>query len=244
MFGKESIGPTEMIEPVFMVYSRTSLIGFYHRKSALKVCRRVDLIPQAMPLASSHPVFQGRQHTFSPNSRFNPGPAVSDLSGRFSLGRHSSRLFILLSGTHVSTFLPPFAPHPLRRFNATMEALTPVCLFPAYRSPCFTHSSVQTIPSPNTVCSPVVALYPLPCSQLDRSPISRPFAFSSSSGQRQNGSRLRHRMAGSPETPGRNGFVILRTGRSPPVALHPASQRRSYSRLQAVAQTWRGLSPL
>ncbi|MGO9118055.1 MAG: hypothetical protein ACLQPD_10635, partial [Desulfomonilaceae bacterium] len=32
--------------------------------------------------------------------------------------------------------------------------------------------------------------------------------------------------------------------RSPPVALHPASRRRSYSRLQAVAQTWRGLPPL
>ena len=32
---------------------------------------------------------------------------------------------------------------------------------------------------------------------------------------------------------GRNGFVILRTGLSPPVALHPASRRRSYIRLQA-----------
>ena len=28
-------------------------------------------------------------------------------------------------------------------------------------------------------------------------------------------------------------FVILRTGHSPPVALHPASRRRSYGRLQA-----------
>jgi len=51
-------------------------------------------------------------------------------------------------------------------------------------------------------------------------------------------------MAGSPETLGQIRFVILRTGRSPPVALHPASRRRSYSRLQAVAQTWRGLAPL
>jgi hypothetical protein len=31
---------------------------------------------------------------------------------------------------------------------------------------------------------------------------------------------------------GRIGFVILRTGRSPPVALHLASRRRSYLRLQ------------
>ena len=64
------------------------------------------------------------------------------------------------------------------------------------------------------------------------------------SGHRQNGSRLRHSLAGSPKPPGRNGFVILRTGRSPPAALHPASRRRSYSRLQAVAYTWRGLAPL
>ncbi len=34
-------------------------------------------------------------------------------------------------------------------------------------------------------------------------------------------------------TPGRITFVILRTDDSPPVALHPASRRRSYLRLQA-----------
>ncbi len=32
---------------------------------------------------------------------------------------------------------------------------------------------------------------------------------------------------------GRIAFVILRTDSSPPVALHPASRRRSYLRLQA-----------
>ncbi|MBM4329432.1 MAG: hypothetical protein FJ118_19985, partial [Deltaproteobacteria bacterium] len=47
------------------------------------------------------------------------------------------------------------------------------------------------------------------------------------------GSRLRHQLADSPKPPGRNGFVNLRTGRSPPVALHPALRRRSDSRLQA-----------
>ncbi len=45
--------------------------------------------------------------------------------------------------------------------------------------------------------------------------------------------RLRHCYAGSPITPGRIEFVILRTGRSPPAALHPASRRRSCSWLQA-----------
>jgi hypothetical protein len=44
--------------------------------------------------------------------------------------------------------------------------------------------------------------------------------------------RLRHRYAGSSGIPGRIEFLIVRTGRSPPVALHLASRRRSYSRLQ------------
>ena len=60
------------------------------------------------------------------------------------------------------TFLPPLAPRPLRRFNATMEALTPVRVSPAYRSPCFTYLTFRTIPSPTTWCSPVVALAPYP----------------------------------------------------------------------------------
>jgi hypothetical protein len=46
-------------------------------------------------------------------------------------------------------------------------------------------------------------------------------------------SRLRHYHAGSSDAPGRIGFVILRTSRSPPVAPHPASRRRSYIRLRA-----------
>lgn len=47
------------------------------------------------------------------------------------------------------------------------------------------------------------------------------------------GSRLRLYMAGSSVAPGRIEFVILRTGRSPPAALHHASLRRSGIRLQA-----------
>jgi hypothetical protein len=46
-------------------------------------------------------------------------------------------------------------------------------------------------------------------------------------------SRLRHRFAGSPITPGRIEFVILRTGRSPPAAPHNTSLCRSCFRLQA-----------
>jgi hypothetical protein len=63
-------------------------------------------------------------------------------------------------------------------------------------------------------------------------------------------SGLRLSLAGSPPRTGRiefsflsSGRDFLRTGRSPPAALHPVSRRRSCSRLQ-VTLTWRGLSPL
>jgi hypothetical protein len=46
--------------------------------------------------------------------------------------------------------------------------------------------------------------------------------------------RLCYWLAGSPNLPGCIEFVILRTDRSPPVAPHPASRRRSYIRLQAA----------
>ena len=44
-------------------------------------------------------------------------------------------------------------------------------------------------------------------------------------------------------TTGRIEFVILRTSRSPPVALHPASRRRSYLPLWGPDQPQRGLPP-
>jgi len=50
---------------------------------------------------------------------------------------------------------------------------------------------------------------------------------------RRIGSRLHHYLAGSPALAGRIEFVILRMDRSPPAAPHPASRRRSCSRLQA-----------
>src|SRR5690606_6961280 len=68
------------------------------------------------------------------------------------------------------TFLPPFAPRPLRRFIATMAALTAdgaaLRSFLRYMntvltpisSPCFTHTTFLTIPSPTTPCPTNAAL--------------------------------------------------------------------------------------
>jgi len=172
-------------------------------------------------------------------------PCKAGVSGSLDPKATRYRCRFRMSGCSASTFLPPFAPRPLRRFIATMEALTPVRLSPAYRPPCFTHSTIQTIPSPTTLGSSDVAFASATSfiSASDLRPLYRVLSLprTQASGDR---SRLRPWVAGSPKTPGRNGFVILRTGRSPPVALHPASRRRSYSRLQAVAKAWRGLPPL
>jgi len=141
-----------------------------------------------------------------------------------------------MSSYGAPTFLPPFARRPLRRLNATMEALTPARLSPAYRSPCFTYSTFLTIPSPTTLCSSVVA-FPsatLFVSATDLVPLCRALSLRVTQASRDT-SRLHHSLAGSPETPGRNGFVSLRTGRSPPAAPHPASRQRSCRRLQVVA---------
>ena len=90
-------------------------------------------------------------------------------------------------------------------------------LLPDRGLPASRHMSFETIPPPITRRPPSPLSHATP--QLDGSPLS--------------GSRLRHWLAGSPDTSGRIEFVILRTGLSPPVAPHPASRRRSYLRLQA-----------
>ena len=149
-------------------------------------------------------------------------PQRAEVSGVLDPKANRYRCIFRETDCSTPTFLPPFAPRPLRRFIATMEALTPVRLFPTYRSPCLTHIAFPTIPSPTT-WRPLPSLYHATCFRSARQ-ISHEL-FRSMLSYFPRGSRLRHRMAGSPDTPGRNGFVILRTGRSPPVASHAASWR-------------------
>ena len=142
----------------------------------------------------------------------------------------------LRSGGGASTFLHPLARRALPRFNATMGALTPVRHSSPHRSPCFTCTAFLTIPSPTTRCPPVAAFSRY--SSARRVPARVPARGSG----RDKASRMTRSLA---KTPGRIEFVLLRTGRSPPAALHPASRRRSCSRLQARKRlAWRGLSPL
>jgi len=54
---------------------------------------------------------------------------------------------------------------------------------------------------------------------------------------------LRLYLAGSPRRPAESRSLALRTNRSPPVALHPASRRRSYLWLRSARAPRQGLSP-
>lgn len=106
-----------------------------------------------------------------------------------------------------STFLSPFAPRPLRRFSAPMRTLTPRPVScPTEVSPLHVtrRSKPFCLQPPNAPPSPLSHATP----QLDGSPLT--------------GARLHHWLAGSPGTSGRIKFVNLRTGLSPPVALHLA----------------------
>jgi hypothetical protein len=132
-------------------------------------------------------------------------------------------------GRHVSTFLHPFAPPALPGFFTTMGALTPgrsALRSQTRREHRLWHRPGLSVsrawssePSvSNHLTAPIVALSPNPsarwASRLWRVRVS---SFPS-------------RLTGQP---GRIEFVNLRTTRSPPVALHPASRRRSYDQLQA-----------
>ena len=131
----------------------------------------------------------------------------------------------------TSTFLRPFAPPALPGFDATMDALTPVR--PALR-PVMSGNEhrpkteqvsrihppdLPSVPSPTTWCvRPSLYHATLQRGRLPRT-LWPPVWVSP----------LTSRLT---TTPGRIEFVLLRTARSPPVAPHPASRRRSYGRLQ------------
>src|SRR5471030_984975 len=68
-------------------------------------------------------------------------------------------------------------------------------------------------------------------------------ALSTSRLQRQRLFQASPSMSRLATRPRRNRFVILRTASSPPVALHPASRRRSYLRFLGCDQPRRGLAP-
>jgi len=193
----------------------------------LKGCGREHPKRGGATNAAITPITEVASVRFQRNTRFGR-PNTAAVSG--SLDQRS--LDTGVSSVCLAIAHPPsclaFAPRPLRHFSATMKALTPVRLSSRAQVSLLNVPNLPTILPPNTRWTPVVALTPYPSAQQ----ISHPGTQATQCLPRR-GSRLHHWLAGSSISPGRNGFVILRTGRSPPVALHPASRRRSYIRLQA-----------
>ena len=134
-----------------------------------------------------------------------------------------------------STSLDPFAPPALPGLNARTGPLTPerpalrTGRFRTVRNPAHEHRHGHRSglpaswiwPSDHSVSNHLTA----PAIALAR----YPSALQAS----QDGSGLRHSLAGSPDSPAESSSHMLRTGRSPPVASHPLSQGRSYFQLQA-----------
>jgi len=147
------------------------------------------------------------------SSRASPARLASDYPGTL-VGLGS-----VCPSFTTSTFLRPFAPRPLRRFDATMDAPTPAGLSAA-RQVSLVHvhghrrRSVSNHPMPFR-CRFIT----LPISATDSHATARGWT-----------SPVTRRLV---RTSGRIEFVILRTDSSSPVASHLASRRRSYSRLQA-----------
>lgn len=89
----------------------------------------MDLVNQTEPDTSLDALFKGLQHAFGPDRWFGPCPSKGrGFFNLFSSGDagHCRRLRFHGSVHHASTFLRPLAPRRLRRFVATMDALTPV----------------------------------------------------------------------------------------------------------------------
>ena len=189
---------------------------------------KVSAFRNPRPFASFHAVNQRCQHAVCPYPRFGPRPGIpdGDRSGLLS-HRHFRRCEFLGSSHSTSTFLPSFAPRALPRFIAPMRALTSA----APSSPTNTLTGLRlsvltlfgladhSVPNHRTaLLLPSVAHYPYCGRRLQSCPqadLSRSRAF------RRNfaawTSPLASRLASGL---GRNGFALLRTGRSPPVASH------------------------
>ena len=138
-----------------------------------------------------------------------------------------------------SIFLEPFAPPELPGFDATMVPLTPVrrLFVSTLRLPSPKRPPARTMNTDWFRTGLSVSCVWTSDHSVSNHPTRSKIAFarypsaSWTSGSLRSG--LRHWLAGSPQGMAESSSLSLRTGRSPPVASHPASRRRSFVRLQA-----------
>jgi hypothetical protein len=201
--------------------------------------------------ASAGPVVprgEGRQQACRSLQRFEPRHVRVDRSGAVSRCGHYYRWVFRRLERHVSTFLHPFAPPALPGFFATLGALTPGR--PALRLlirdnehrlwrrpglPAFCHRIFRSFRLQPPPVAPT-RIWVLRWRAYRTTSLWPPFQGHASLGLHLN-------RAGSPRRSAESSSLVLRTNRSPPVALHPASRRRSYLWLQGTRLPWQGLPP-
>ena len=207
----------------------------------------MDLVDQAEPLASFDPLFEGRQHPLCPDRRFDPAPAAQDLSGTFSPCGHCLRLCfpsVWSSRLHLPAPLRSTGITRLLRYYGCSDSWTVgssaleehehrLCCRPGL--PAFCHRTFRSFRLQPPAVVPTHFWGFSRRAYRTTSPWP-PFRGHASLG-------LRHCLAGSPRRPAESSSLALRTDRSPPVALHPASRRRSYLRLRSARTPRQGLSP-
>ena len=159
------------------------------------------------------------------------GPAVSEAAPAGLARRHSRWLGFCRDPRYSSTFLCSLRSIPvtgLPRYYGHSDSCEPGSSAPLsgqheHRS---SHPQVSLIHVPDLPTPPSPTTPQALDADFSRYPSSHRVS-------RSRGSRLHLSLAGSPTLTGRIEFVNLRMDRSPPVAPHPASRRRSYSWLQA-----------
>ena len=212
----------------YMIHARSTAVASHFAVAGEQIALRPHLFNQAEPYVSFHALFERGQHAVGPHLTFGPGPAVPDVSALFSQ-RHCRRLCFVWCVHSASIFLRPFAPPALPGFNATTDALTSASLPCRKRISLFHVRNLPTVPPPTTRDRP----RSLVCFLSRAYRVSQPFVIESTPVPVGRiviwASPLPSRLAA---VTSRIEFVILRTSRSPPVAPHPASRRRSYLRLR------------
>ena len=171
-----------------MVRAGTASVRFDPRPGHSQGLHPDDLVNQAEPHASFHPLFEGFQHAFCPNRTFHPVPFLRpDVSRLFSRTAHWHGFSFVRERHNSSTFLRPLAPPALPGFSATMGALTPVR--PAYRRPCVGQVSLVHTARPSCIPSPTTKRAPPSLSSMPSQRDGLPGALTFASSAIQSASR-------------------------------------------------------
>ena len=189
------------------------------------------MLVSAQHRISFAPSCEGSQHSWPSGCSFQLRSASVAFSGWSSPCGHSKRqCWCGVPARHASTFLCSLRSTPvteLHRYYGHSDSCSAGSSRPLPMSlVCDAPRQVSLIHAPSRHDHSVSKHPTWHSHRFNTLPIS-------ATASRTRRSRLRHWLAGSPHTPGRIEFVILRTDRSPPAAPHPASRRRSCSRLQA-----------